>query len=62
MPQTHSGRKPLLLQRLAAARTPQEKTTIERQIAGTDSQLDKLVYELYALTDAGIKIVESSTA
>ena len=49
-------------QRQSAARTPQEKTTIERQITGTDSQLDKLVYELYALTDAEIKIVESSTA
>lgn len=51
-----------LHQRHSAARTPQEKTTIERQIAGTDSQLDKLVYDLYGLTDTDIKIVEEATA
>jgi hypothetical protein len=47
-----------LHQRQAAAKTPQEKTALERQIAATDSQLDQLVYALYGLTDAEIKIVE----
>jgi hypothetical protein len=45
---------------IAAARTPQEKTALERQIAATDTQLDKLVYALYGLTDAEIKIVEDA--
>ena len=49
-----------LHQRLATARTPQEKTALDRQIAATDIQLDKLVYALYGLTDAEIKIIETS--
>ncbi|MBN1653127.1 MAG: hypothetical protein JXA30_05065 [Deltaproteobacteria bacterium] len=40
------------------ARTPQEKTAIERQIAATDAHIDRLVYELYGLTEEEIKIVE----
>src|SRR5205814_8773897 len=32
---------------LSAAKTPQEKTALERQIAATDAQIDRLVYELY---------------
>ncbi len=43
---------------LTAAQTPQEKTSLERQIAATDSQIDRLVYSLYGLTDEEIKIVE----
>ncbi len=46
--------------RLSAAKTPQEKTALERQIATTDSQIDRLVYDLYGLTEAEIKIIESS--
>ena len=49
-----------LHQRQAAARTPQAKTALERQIAATDTQLNNLVYSLYGLTDAEIKIVEAS--
>jgi hypothetical protein len=49
-----------LHQRLAAARTPQEKTALERQIAATDTQLDNLVYSLYGLTDAEIAIVNQA--
>ena len=45
--------------KLAGARTPQEKTALERQIAATDTQIDALVYELYGLTGDEIKIVES---
>ena len=51
-----------LHQRLAAARVPQEKTALERQIAAADSQIDRLVYELYGLTEEEIKIVEGATA
>ncbi len=41
-----------------AARTPPEKTSLERQIAATDTQIGHLVYDLYGLTEAEIKIVE----
>ena len=39
-------------------KTPQEKTALERQIAATDTQIDRLVYDLYALTEDEIRIVE----
>jgi len=42
------------------AKTPDEKTRIQRQIAATDKQIDQLVYELYGLTDDEIKIVEET--
>ena len=41
----------------AAARTPQEQTALTRQIAAIDSQIDRLVYELYGLNAEEIKIV-----
>jgi len=44
--------------KLAGARTPQEKTALERQVAATDTQIDHLVYDLYSLTPDEIKIVE----
>ena len=44
-----------------AARTPQEKTSLERQIAATDTQIDRLVYDLYGLAEEEIKIVEGAT-
>lgn len=43
---------------LDAAKTPNEKKMLERQIDATDKQIDKLVYELYDLTEEEIKIVE----
>ena len=42
----------------AAARLPDEKERLERQIQATDRQIDKLVYELYGLTAEEIRIVE----
>jgi hypothetical protein len=51
-----------LHKKLASAKTPQEKTSLERQIAATDAQIDQLVYDLYSLTPEEIKIVETSTA
>ena len=43
---------------LPKAKTPDEKTRLERQIAATDRQIDNLVYELYRLSEDEIKIVE----
>ena len=51
-----------LHERWRAARTPTEKTAIQRQIDATDRRIDLLVYELYALTDEEIKIVEEATS
>ena len=48
-----------LHQSLAAAQTPAEKTSLERQIAATDQQIDRLVYDLYGLTKAEINLVEA---
>jgi hypothetical protein len=50
-----------LHKRLAAANTEHEKTALQRQIAATDRQIGQLVYELYGLTDAEIRIVEEGT-
>ena len=47
-----------LHRQLAAARAPQDRTALERQIAATDTEIDRLVYQLYGLTDDEIKIVE----
>ena len=41
----------------AAARTPQEETALARPRAATDAQIDRLVYELYGLTEGEIKVV-----
>ena len=43
---------------LKNVKTPQEQTAIQRQIDATDNHIDKLVYELYNLTEEEIKIVE----
>ena len=45
----------------AAARLPDEKERLARQIESTDHQIDQLVYDLYGLTPDEIKIVESSS-
>jgi len=37
---------------------PHLKTLFQRQIEATDRQIDALVYELYALTDEEVRIVE----
>ena len=51
---------PELHQRLSAARTPQEKTSLERKIAATYTQIDRQVYDLYGLSEDEIKIVEDA--
>ena len=47
---------------LSAAQTPQEQTALTRQIAATDTQIDRLVYDIYRLTEDEIKIVESTAS
>jgi type I restriction-modification system DNA methylase subunit len=47
-----------LHKQLFDAKTPQEKTILQRQIDATEKQIDELVYELYELTEEEIKIVE----
>jgi hypothetical protein len=46
--------------RQAEAKEPQTKTVLQRQIETTDHQIDRLVYELYELTEDEIRIVEGS--
>ena len=38
-----------------------ERTVVGHQIQATDRQIDRLVYELYGLTEEEIKIVEEAT-
>jgi hypothetical protein len=54
------GRMLGLHKQLASAKTAHTKTNIERQIDATDAQIDQLVYELYGLSAAEIKIVEEA--
>jgi len=51
-----------LHKQLTAANTDHDRTTSQRQIDATDSQIDKFVYELYGLSDDEIKIVEEATS
>jgi len=44
--------------RMLSARTPQEKEMIQREIESTDGAIDRLVYELYGLTEEEIDIIE----
>jgi len=43
---------------LQAATLPEQKEQLQSRIKYTDKQIDKLVYQLYDLTDDEIKIVE----
>lgn len=40
------------------ARLASEKAMMQQQIEATDKQIDRLVYDLYGLTDEEIKVVE----
>ena len=52
-----------LHKQLPEAATPHEKTALASDlIEATDGQIDALVYELYALTEEEIRIVEGSKA
>ena len=43
---------------LAQAKTDKDKTYYENKCAALDRQIDRLVYELYGLTEEEIQIVE----
>jgi hypothetical protein len=49
-----------LNERLQDAKLEHEKTLLSRQVEATDTAIDKLVYELYGLTEEEIKIVEGT--
>ena len=50
-----------LNEKLPSAKTAHAKNVLQRRIAATDRKIDKLVYELYGLTDKEIAIVEATT-
>jgi fido (protein-threonine AMPylation protein) len=50
-----------LHQRLYDAKTPTDKGRLQRQIDAADQEIDRLVYDLYGLTEEEIKIVESAS-
>lgn len=62
----HKSRKPVLVGQgrcpvsddLPKVRTGPDKTTIERQIAATDKQVDQVMYEPCRLTEEGTKTLE----
>ena len=45
----------------SAKLTPQERRVLEGRIASTDREIDRLVYDLYGLTDEEVAIVEQAT-
>ncbi len=47
-----------LHKQLVAATLPHSAELLQRQIDATDRQIDRLVYELYGLTDEEVPIVE----
>ena len=49
-----------LHKQLAAEGAPHVKTVLQRQIEATDREIERLVYELYGLTDEEIAIVEGA--
>jgi precorrin isomerase len=50
-----------LHKQLSETKSAAQKEIIQRQIHATDAEIDRLVYELYGLTDDEIKIVEEGT-
>ena len=47
-----------LHKQLQTAKTSHDKTVLQRQVDATDNQLNRLVYDLYDLTEEEIAIVE----
>jgi hypothetical protein len=47
---------------LAAAKSPDAQTRLQRDIAATDRAIDELVYQLYGLTAEEVALVEATTA
>ena len=60
----HNDKIASLVERMLALhkqspRSPQEQEMVKREIESTDRGIDRLVYELYGLTEEEIRIVES---
>ena len=51
-----------LHQHLAAGKSDAQRAVIQRQIDATDTEIDRLVYDLYGLTDEEIATVEEASA
>ena len=49
-----------LMPKLRAATAESEKATLQNAVTATDQKIDWLVYDLYALTPAEIKLVEGA--
>jgi len=49
-----------LHKKLSETRDPRSREQLQRRIDATDAQIDRLVYELYDLTEDEIRIVEES--
>ena len=47
---------------LAKAKSDKDKTYYENKCAALDRQIDRIVYDLYGLTEEDIKIVEAPVA
>jgi len=47
-----------LHEKLAMGRIERERTVLGYQIEATDRRIDRLVYELYGLTEEEIRVVE----
>jgi hypothetical protein len=50
-----------LHKQLAESRTGHDTNSIQRQIDATDRLIDRLVYELYGLTEEEIAVVEGDS-
>jgi hypothetical protein len=48
-----------LYRQRAAAKTPHEQTSLDRQLTATDAQIDCEVYAVYGLTEEEIQLVET---
>jgi hypothetical protein len=59
---THVERMLKLHEDVAAAKSPDAQSRLQREIAATDRAIDQLVYQLYNLTPEEIALVEAATA
>jgi hypothetical protein len=51
----------LSLQAASAAKSPHDREQLDRRIDTTSRRIDRLVYDLYGLSDNEIELVESAT-
>ena len=50
-----------LTPKMQAAKSETDKATLQNAITATDNKIDRLVYDLYGLTEDEIKLVEESS-